>query len=51
MGEPMRRYWHPIAAASQLEEDPTNTVRLLGEDLTRYRDRAGTTRHNPCLIP
>jgi len=42
MGELMRRYWHPIAAASQLDENPTKAVRLLGENLTLYRDRSGT---------
>ncbi|MBI67917.1 MAG: phthalate 4,5-dioxygenase, partial [Chloroflexi bacterium] len=33
MGELMRRYWHPIAAAAELDEKPTKPVRLLGEDL------------------
>ncbi|MBL76476.1 MAG: phthalate 4,5-dioxygenase, partial [Chloroflexi bacterium] len=33
MGELMRRYWHPIAAAAELDEKPTKSVRLLGEDL------------------
>jgi len=42
MGELMRRYWHPIAAASELDENPTKAVRLLGEDLVLYRDRSGT---------
>ena len=42
MGELMRRYWHPIAARVQLDENPTKAVRLLGEDLTLYRDRSGT---------
>src|SRR2546425_967120 len=42
MGELMRRYWHPIAAASQLEENPTKAVRLLGEDLVLFKDRSGT---------
>jgi len=41
MGELMRRYWHPIAASVQLDENPTKAVRLLGEDLTLYRDRSG----------
>jgi 5,5'-dehydrodivanillate O-demethylase len=42
MGELMRRYWHPIAAAGELNERPTKQVRLLGEALVLYRDRSGT---------
>ena len=42
MGELMRRYWHPIAAAAELDERPTKAVRLLGEDLVLYKDRSGT---------
>ena len=42
MGELMRRYWHPIAAAAALDERPTKEVRLLGEDLVLYKDRSGT---------
>lgn len=42
MGELMRRYWHPIAAAQELEERPTKPVRLLGEDLVLYKDRSGS---------
>ena len=41
MGELMRRYWHPIAPASELDENPTREVRLLGEDLVLYKDRSG----------
>ncbi|MEK7216060.1 MAG: Rieske 2Fe-2S domain-containing protein, partial [Chloroflexota bacterium] len=41
MGELMRRYWHPIAAMSQLDGNPTKAVRLLGEDLVLYKDRSG----------
>lgn len=40
-GELMRRYWHPIAASSQLAEPGTRQVRILGEDLVLYRDRQG----------
>jgi 5,5'-dehydrodivanillate O-demethylase len=40
-GELLRRYWHPIAALSELDEQPTKRVRLLGEDLVLYRDGAG----------
>lgn len=41
MGELLRRYWMPIAPAAVLEEDPVRRVRILGEDLTLYRDRSG----------
>lgn len=40
-GELMRRYWHPVAASSQLPEPGTKLVRILGEDLVLYRDRSG----------
>ena len=41
-GELMRRYWHPIAAVSELEGLKWNKrVRLLGEDLVLYRDKQG----------
>ncbi len=42
MGALMRRYWHPIAGASELKKNPTKVVRLLGEDLVLYQDRSGT---------
>jgi len=43
MGELMRRYWHPIAAAQELEDSPfrTKEVTILGEDLVLYKDRSG----------
>ena len=41
VGELMRRYWHPIAATVELDENPVKKVRLLGEDLVLYRDRSG----------
>ena len=40
-GNLMRRYWHPIAAAAELEVDPVKKVRILGEDLVLYRDKSG----------
>ena len=40
-GELLRRYWHPIAAASEMEARWTKRVRLLGEDLVLYKDRDG----------
>ena len=42
MGELMRRYWQPIAAAVQLDEEPVRKIRLLGEDLTLYRSKDGS---------
>jgi 5,5'-dehydrodivanillate O-demethylase len=42
MGELFRRYWHPFAAAGELNERPTKSIRLLGENLVLYRDRSGT---------
>ena len=42
MGELLRRYWLPIAAAGELDANPVKPVRLLGEDLVLYRDRRGT---------
>jgi 5,5'-dehydrodivanillate O-demethylase oxygenase subunit len=41
MGELFRRYWHPIAASAQLDENPVRPVRILGEDLVLYRDGQG----------
>jgi len=40
-GELLRRYWHPVGLSSEATELP-RAVRLLGEDLILYRDRAGT---------
>jgi 5,5'-dehydrodivanillate O-demethylase len=51
MGDLLRYYWMPIAAVAELEDNPTKAVRLLGEDLTLYRDSSGTLglvdRHCP----
>ena len=41
MGELLRRYWMPIAAAAELDDRPVKPVRLLGEDLVLYRDGSG----------
>jgi 5,5'-dehydrodivanillate O-demethylase len=40
-GELMRRYWIPIAPFAQLLENPVRSVRVLGEDLTLYKDKSG----------
>lgn len=41
MGDLMRRYWQPIAAAAEMETAWTKRVRLLGEDLVLFKDRQG----------
>ena len=41
MGELLRRYWWPIAGVSEFDEQPTKPVRLMGEDLTLYKDKSG----------
>jgi len=40
-GELLRRYWHPIGAAVELDDLVTKKVRLLGEDLVLYKDKQG----------
>ncbi len=42
VGELLRRYWMPIAAVAELEDNPVKQVRLMGEDLALYRDKSGT---------
>lgn len=39
-GEYLRRYWHPIAMASELADVPM-PIRVLGEDLILFRDLSG----------
>ena len=41
MGKLLRCYWQPIAAATQLDENPVMRVKLMGESLVLYRDRTG----------
>jgi 5,5'-dehydrodivanillate O-demethylase len=42
-GELLRRYWHPVAQATELSDvSPTKFVRILGEDLVLFRDKRGT---------
>ena len=41
MGELLRRYWHPIAGASELADNPIKPIRLMGEDLVLYQDLSG----------
>ena len=41
-GELLRRYWLPVGVASELTADnPTQTVRILGETLVLFRDKSG----------
>ncbi len=51
MGELLRRYWMPIAAMSEFDNESVKPIRLMGEDLTLYKDRGGTfglvDRHCP----
>jgi 5,5'-dehydrodivanillate O-demethylase oxygenase subunit len=41
MGELLRRYWMPIAAVAELDDEPTKRVRLMGVDLVLYKDTSG----------
>ncbi len=52
MGQLLRRYWMPIAGESEFDGGTTiKPVRLMGEDLTLYKDLSGTyglvDRHCP----
>jgi 5,5'-dehydrodivanillate O-demethylase len=51
MGELMRRYWMPIAAETKMDDNSIKPVRLMGEDLTLYKDKSGNygllDRHCP----
>ena len=41
-GELLRRYWYPVGVARELtEQNPTDLVRILGEDLVLFRDKSG----------
>jgi 5,5'-dehydrodivanillate O-demethylase len=41
VGELLRRYWQVIGTAAELEKEPVQKVRLLGEDLTLFRTEGG----------
>ncbi|MBV9321680.1 MAG: Rieske 2Fe-2S domain-containing protein, partial [Mycobacterium sp.] len=41
MGELMRRYWHPVATLVELDQEPVQAVKLLGENLALYRSEDG----------
>ena len=51
MGELFRRYWHPIAASVEMDDRPTKSLRILGEDLVLYKDRSGTLGLIDALCP
>ena len=40
-GEFLRRYWHPVVVAAELNKNPIKRVRILGEDLVLYRGEDG----------
>ncbi len=41
-GNFLRRYWFPIAVAAELtEENPTQFIKILGEDLVLFKDKSG----------
>lgn len=41
MGDLLRRYWQPIAAASEMDDRWTKRVRVMSEDLVLFKDRTG----------
>src|ERR1044071_2645166 len=41
MGNLLRRYWHVVGTLPELEQEPVQPVRLLGEDLTLFRSEKG----------
>jgi 5,5'-dehydrodivanillate O-demethylase len=41
MGDLLRRYWQPVAAASEMEDRWTKRVRIMSEDLVLFKDRTG----------
>lgn len=41
MGDYLRRYWHPIAGASEFNENAIKPIRLFGEDLVLYKSISG----------
>ncbi len=41
MGGLLRRYWHPVGTAAELETEPVQPVQLLGEDMTLFKTTRG----------
>ena len=42
MGQLLRRYWMPIAAVSEFDDQSIRPIKLMGEDLVLYKDKSGT---------
>jgi 5,5'-dehydrodivanillate O-demethylase len=40
-GRWLRRYWWPIGATTELEKEPVQPIRLMGENLTLFKSEAG----------
>lgn len=41
MGNLLRCYWHPVGATAELDPEPVQRVRLLGEDLVLFKNERG----------
>jgi 5,5'-dehydrodivanillate O-demethylase len=41
MGNLLRRYWHVVGTVPEMETEPVQPVRLLGENLVLFRDERG----------
>jgi len=41
MGNLLRRYWHPIGTVAELDTEPVQRVRVLGENLVLFRSEHG----------
>jgi len=41
VGNLLRRYWHPVGTVADLNRDPVQPAKLLGEDLVLFRDESG----------
>ena len=51
MGALLRRYWHPIAAASDMADRWTKRVRLFGENLVLFKTKSGSFGLMPEACP
>src|SRR4051812_40671439 len=41
MGDLLRRYWMPVAGATEFDDTSIKPIRLMGEDLVLYKDLGG----------
>src|SRR5438093_9753608 len=41
MGNLLRRYWLPVGALPEMEQEPVRPIRILGENLTLFRSARG----------